>query len=74
MGVFLGLKPQAQSYHPFGIRFDNPFWDETSLAPVRKIDATPAYEDEYEMRNGERQTPPERHLQLFFNKLNLLIS
>jgi hypothetical protein len=48
VGVFLGLKPQAESYHPFGIKSDKPFRDRTSLALVRKIDSPSlaAIEDE----------------------------
>jgi hypothetical protein len=39
VGVFLGLKPQAESY-PFGINSDNPLRDRASFATVDKIDST----------------------------------
>jgi hypothetical protein len=36
-----GLTPEyAESYHPFGIKSDKPFGDNTSLAPAHKIDST----------------------------------
>jgi hypothetical protein len=35
-----GLKPQAESYFPFGIKSDNPLRDRASFASVDKIDYT----------------------------------
>jgi hypothetical protein len=32
IGVFLGLKPQAQSYHPFGIKSDTSSRDRVMVA------------------------------------------
>ena len=37
---FLGLKPQAESYYPFGIRSKIPFRDRNFLAAVHEIDFT----------------------------------
>ena len=56
VGVFLGLNPHAESYHPFGIKSDNPSWDIASLALVRKIDSTSPneHEDEQEHERSAR--------------------
>ena len=35
MGMFLGLKPQAESYHPFGIKSNNLFVDHSDDRAAR---------------------------------------
>ena len=34
MGIFLGLKPQAESYHPFGIKSNNLFVDHSEIVQL----------------------------------------
>ena len=50
VGMFLGLKPQAESYHPFGIKSDNPLQGRKFLGtcPQNRLHITPRIEDEGE--------------------------
>ena len=34
MGMFLGLKPQAESYHPFGIKSNDLFVDHSEIVQL----------------------------------------